>query len=62
MPDVGSHPFFGFGEFSGRIGRLRQRMQAARVDVALFDEIEAMTWLTGYGNLRKPLALRVHST
>jgi len=25
-------------------------MQAARVDVALFDEIEAMTWLTGYGN------------
>jgi Xaa-Pro aminopeptidase len=50
MPDVGSHPFFGFDEFAGRIGRLRRHMQAARVDVALFDEIEAMTWLTGYGN------------
>jgi Xaa-Pro dipeptidase len=25
-------------------------MRAARVDIALFDEIEAMTWLSGYGN------------
>ncbi|MFO1267765.1 MAG: Xaa-Pro peptidase family protein [Rubrivivax sp.] len=37
-------------EYAARLQRLRQRLAAARVDVALFDEIEAMTWLSGYGN------------
>ena len=47
---MGTHPFFSLDEFAARITRLRRQMQAAQVDVALFDEIEAMTWLTGYGN------------
>jgi Xaa-Pro dipeptidase len=47
---VGSHPRFTPLEFQGRVGRLRRRMQAAGVELALFDEIEAMAWLTGYGN------------
>ena len=46
----GKHPWFVRGEFDVRIVRLRQRMTKAGVDVALFDEIEAMTWLSGYGN------------
>jgi Xaa-Pro dipeptidase len=37
-------------EFAGRIACLREKMRAAKVDVALFDEIEAMLWLSGYGN------------
>jgi Xaa-Pro dipeptidase len=37
-------------EFAHRVERLRERLRAAKVDVALFDEIEAMTWLSGYGN------------
>lgn len=37
-------------EYAERLQRLRQRLEAAAVDVALFDEIEAMTWLSGYGN------------
>lgn len=41
---------FGAPEYADRLRRLRQRMEAAAVDVALFDEIESMTWLTGYGN------------
>lgn len=41
---------FDAAEFSARIERLRQRMHTAGVDVALFDEIEAMSWLSGYGN------------
>jgi Xaa-Pro aminopeptidase len=47
---VATHPIFTADEFATRLARLRQRMRAADVDVALFDEIEAMTWLTGYGN------------
>lgn len=47
---AGKHPYFDAAEFSGRIARLRARMHGARVDVALFDEIEAMTWLSGFGN------------
>ncbi len=47
---MGSHPYFAPDEFRRRVARLRRRMAAAGVDVALFDEIEAMAWLTGYGN------------
>src|SRR5580692_8493597 len=45
-----AHPIFAQEEFSTRLERLRQRMRAAEVEVALFDEIEAMTWLASYGN------------
>jgi len=41
---------FSRAEFDQRIARLRERLRAADVDVALFDEIEAMFWLSGYGN------------
>jgi len=37
-------------EFQARLTRLRQRLAEVSVDIALFDEIEAMTWITGYGN------------
>lgn len=37
-------------EYAGRMARLRERMKAAGVEAALFDEIESLTWLTGYGN------------
>lgn len=47
---MGTHPCFTSDEFTARVARLRQHMRAAEVDVALFDEIEAMAWLTGYGN------------
>jgi Xaa-Pro aminopeptidase len=47
---MGTHPCFTFDEFATRVAQLRQHMRAAEVDIALFDEIEAMTWLTGYGN------------
>ncbi len=43
-------PPFSANEFAGRVARLRARLCDAGVDVALFDEIEAMTWLSGYGN------------
>jgi Xaa-Pro dipeptidase len=46
----GTHPHFDAEEFAGRIGRLRARLRAAEVDLALFDEIEAMTWVSGFGN------------
>lgn len=46
----GRHPWFEPAEFQARVARLRERMREQRVDVALFDEIEAMTWLSGYGN------------
>jgi Xaa-Pro aminopeptidase len=45
-----THPIFAADEFAARLARLHQRMRSAGVDIALFDEIEAMTWLTGYGN------------
>ena len=44
------HPHFAPAEFSGRVAALRLRMRKAGVDVALFDEIEAMTWLSGFGS------------
>lgn len=47
---MGTHPIFPAAEFATRVARLRDRMRTAGVDIALFDEIEAMTWLTGYGN------------
>jgi hypothetical protein len=40
---------FSLEEFAGRIARLRNRLRTSNVDIALFDEIEAMTWLSGYG-------------
>ena len=49
-PAPGKHPWFERAEFDARVERLRAKMREAHVDVALFDEIEAMTWLTGYGN------------
>jgi Xaa-Pro aminopeptidase len=47
---AGRHPYFEPEEFSGRVARLRGRMREAGVDIALFDEIEAMNWLAGFGN------------
>ena len=45
-----AHPHFAAAEFAQRIERLRARLRTAGVDVGLFDEIESMTWLSGYGN------------
>lgn len=47
---MGAHPHFGREEFAARLAALRARLDAAGVAVALFDEIEAMTWIAGYGN------------
>jgi len=47
---MGSHPHFTPSEFAGRIDRLRSRMRTAEVDIALFDELESMAWLSGYAN------------
>ena len=47
---TGTHPHFQPAEFGQRIEKLRAALRRAKVDVALFDEIEAMTWLAGYGN------------
>lgn len=47
---MGAHPHFGREEFAARLAALRARLGAAGVAVALFDEIEAMTWIAGYGN------------
>jgi Xaa-Pro aminopeptidase len=44
------HPHFPPDEFTARIDRLRADLRRAGVSIGLFDEIEAMTWLTGYGN------------
>ena len=44
------HPHFTTAEFARRLARLRERLQALDVEAALFDEIEAMTWIAGYGN------------
>jgi Xaa-Pro aminopeptidase len=41
---------FDVQEFASRIERVRKHLRGSGVDVALFDEIEAMTWLSGYGN------------
>lgn len=44
------HPIFDQAEFNTRIARLRTAMARAGVAAALFDEIEAMAWLGGYGS------------
>ena len=49
MP-AGRHPHFDAAEFGGRVARLKSRLRHGGVDLALFDEIEAMTWLSGFGN------------
>lgn len=43
-------PYFAEAEFRDRVTRVLERLRAAGVAFALFDEIEAMLWLTGYGN------------
>jgi Xaa-Pro aminopeptidase len=45
-----SHPHFDADEFAARLGRLREALAQAGVALGLFDEIEAMTWIAGYGN------------
>ncbi|MCC7045284.1 MAG: aminopeptidase P family protein [Alphaproteobacteria bacterium] len=47
---MGSHPCFAPAEFAARVAALRERMRARQVELALFDEFEAMAWLSGYGN------------
>jgi Xaa-Pro dipeptidase len=41
---------FSIAEFESRIALVRAHLARRDVGVALFDEIEAMTWLSGYGN------------
>lgn len=48
--EMGTHPHFGPDEFAHRLARLRAELARRGVAVALFDEIEAMTWISGYGN------------
>jgi len=47
---AGTHPHFTPGELASRMGRVRASLRQAGVALGLFDEIEAMAWLTGYGN------------
>jgi Xaa-Pro aminopeptidase len=47
---TGTHPHFEPAEFSARMAKIGAALAKARVSVGLFDEIEAMAWLTGYGN------------
>lgn len=47
---MGAHPYFTAAEFAARLARLKARLRAAGVEVALFDEIEAMTWISGFGS------------
>ena len=47
---MSAHPHFSPAEFAGRLERLRDRLRRLGVEAALFDEIEAMTWISGYGN------------
>lgn len=49
-PAAGGAGAFSAHEYAWRVQRLRERLAYAVVDVALFDEIESMTWLAGYGN------------
>jgi len=49
-PEPGRHPWFTHDEYGARVDRLKARMRDADVAIALFDEIEAMTWLSGFGN------------
>jgi Xaa-Pro aminopeptidase len=41
---------FSAKEYADRLAALRHRMEVAGVEVALIDEIEAMTWVSGYGS------------
>ncbi|MCW3474674.1 M24 family metallopeptidase [Limobrevibacterium gyesilva] len=45
-----AHPAFSAEEFAARLSAVRGRLREAGVQLALFDEIEAMTWISGYGN------------
>jgi Xaa-Pro aminopeptidase len=45
-----STPLFSQAEFAERTRQVTTRLADAGITFALFDEIEAMTWLTGYGN------------
>jgi Xaa-Pro dipeptidase len=47
---MGQHPYFTRAEYEQRLSRLKARMREARVDAALFDEIEAMIWVAGFGS------------
>jgi len=47
---MGSHPIFRPEEFTARAARLRAKLKEAGVALGLFDEIEAMAWISGYGN------------
>jgi Xaa-Pro aminopeptidase len=44
------HPHFDQAEFDARIARVRAALAGARVAAGLFDEIEAMAWIGGYGS------------
>ena len=44
------HPHCDADEFATRLSRLREALVQAGVALGLFDEIEAMTWISGYGN------------
>lgn len=41
---------FARSEMEGRVSRLRARMGERGIDLALFDEMEALFWLSGYAN------------
>lgn len=45
-----THPHFAAAEFVARARRVTEHLVERGLAFALFDEIEAMTWLTGYGN------------
>ncbi len=47
---MGTHPFFAAAEFADRMARTRAAAAASGVAAAIFDDYEAMAWLTGYGN------------
>jgi Xaa-Pro aminopeptidase len=47
---MSNHLTFAPDEFQTRIVRLRRKLRELDLAAGLFDEIEAMTWLSGYGN------------
>lgn len=47
---TGTHPHFGPAEFAERLARIRAAIVSAGAQAGIFDEIEALAWLTGYGN------------
>lgn len=47
---AGQHPHFDAVEFAGRSARLRTKLAELNVDAGLFDEIESLAWISGYGN------------